>query len=259
MRDWRTMTQVEVRDYFVDFGRRIRSNTLDLGRRSYTLPMAYGVWQAIHCDFDRLAVVELGVFAGVGLRDLCKVAEFFRDEFGFDIQVYGFDRGSGLPPTLADHRDNPELYAAGGFPMPDESGLRASLPPWCELIIGDVGETIPAFLQRLEDRRLAFVAFDLDLYSSTVRALPLLAAPPEHYVPALPLYFDDTNKGISQSDWTGERLAALEFNAAHALRKISWPLEDRFRIFNFYILQVLDHELRQGKVRPRFGFQIGPI
>jgi hypothetical protein len=54
-------------------------------------------------------------------------------------------------------------------------------------------------------------------------------------------------------------LAALEFNEAHSLRKISWPLESLYHIRNFYVLQVLDHPIRQGKVRPRYGFQLGPI
>jgi hypothetical protein len=259
MRDWRAMTQVEIRDYFQDLGRKIRNLAADLGRHHYALPLAHGVWQAMHCGYDRLAAVELGVLAGEGLLSLCKAAQFFREEFGLDIQVYGFDSGNGLSALTGDHRDHPELFYAGEFPMPDQDALRASLPAWCELIIGDVGETIPAFLQHLEDRHLAFAAFDLDLYSSTVRALPLLAGAPELYLPAVPLYFDDTNGGISQCDWAGERLAALEFNEAHALRKISWPLESRFQIRNFFVLQVLDHPIRQGKVKPRFGFQLGPI
>ena len=259
MRDWRAMSQVETRDYFRDLGQKIRSRAVKFGRRTYSLALAHGVWQAMHCNYDRLAVVELGVFRGDGLLSLVKAAEFFREEFGFDIRVYGFDSASGLPPMTGDHRDHPELFQPGGFKMPDQQALRASLPEWCELIIGDVGETIPAFLQRLEDRRLVFVAFDLDLYSSTVRALPLLAGESTHYLPALPLYFDDTNSGISHCDWAGERLAALEFNEAHTMRKISWPLESLYRIRNFYVLQVLDHPIRQGKVKPRYGFHLGPI
>jgi hypothetical protein len=260
MKDWRAMSQSECYEYFVDFGQKVRNRAIDLGRDTYALPLAHGVWQAIHCGYDRLAAVELGVYSGRGLRELCRAAQFFRNEFGFDLQVYGFDSGAGLPEPIHDYRDHPELlYHSGEFAMPDHDALRASLPEWCELILGDVGDTIPAFLQGLEDRRLVFAAFDLDLYSSTVRALPLLAGAPELYLPALPLYFDDTNSGISHCDWAGERLAALEFNEVHALRKISSPLESRYRIRNFYVLQVLDHPIRQGNVRPRYGFQIGPI
>jgi hypothetical protein len=259
MGDWRAMTQVECRDYFLNLGQKIRNGQVDLGRHRYALSLAHGVWQAIHCGYDRLAAIELGVFFGEGLLNLCKAAQFFRDEFGFDIQVYGFDSGRGLPAMTGDHRDHPELFHLGEFPMPDEQALRASLPEWCELIIGDVGEAISAFHQSLQDRRLAFAAFDLDLYSSTVRALPMLAGSPELYLPAVPLYFDDTANGISQCDWAGERLAVLEFNQAHAMRKISWPLESRYGIHNFFVLQVLDHPIRQGKEKPRFGFQLGPI
>jgi hypothetical protein len=54
-------------------------------------------------------------------------------------------------------------------------------------------------------------------------------------------------------------LAALEFNEAHTMRKISWPLESLYRIRNFYVLQVLDHPIRQGKMKARYGFHLGPI
>jgi len=135
----------------------------------------------------------------------------------------------------------------------------ASLPEWCDLIIGDVGETIPWLHRRLRDRRLAFVAFDLDLYSSTVRTMPLLAGAPALYLPAVPRYFDDTSAGISHRGWAGEKLALPKFNEAHTLRKISWPLESLYHIRRSFVLQVLDNPLRQGKVRPRNPFQPGPI
>ena len=48
MRDWRAMSQVETRDYFKDLGQKIRSRALDLGRNTYSLAMAHGVWQAMH-------------------------------------------------------------------------------------------------------------------------------------------------------------------------------------------------------------------
>ena len=61
MRDWRAITQVEIRNYFVDFGQKIRGGGLKLGRLAYVLPLAHGVWQALHCNYERLAAVELGV------------------------------------------------------------------------------------------------------------------------------------------------------------------------------------------------------
>ena len=89
--------------------------------------------------------------------------------------------------------------------------------------------------------------------------MPPLAAAPALCPPAVALYFDDTNPGISHCDWAGERLAALDFNETHTLRKISWPLESFTHIRNFFVLQVLDHPTPQGKVWRRYGFQPGPI
>ncbi len=264
MRDWRTMSLQEINEYFGDFIRRVRNSdlhkTLGIDKRHYLLGLAYGVKEAIICGYDRLAAVEFGVFYGAGLLDLCSSAALFRDEFGLDIQVYGFDGGTGLPKLIGDYRDQPEMFIPGEFVMPDQDALRAKLPDYCELVIGDVGETVQGFEPRLKDRVLAFASYDLDLYSSTVRALPFLTFRPERYLPAVPMYFDDNAKTITQCPWAGEELAIHEFNVAHTLRKIERKDQSRWWMTNLFVLHVLDHPMRQGgTVKPRFSLGIHPI
>jgi hypothetical protein len=262
MRDWRAMSYTEVNEYFAALITKIRNESQPFGikYRHYLLGLAYGVKEAIICGYDRLAAVEFGVFYGAGLLDMCKSAAFFRDEFGMDIQVYGFDGGVGLPRLIGDYRDQPEMFMAGNFKMPDQEALRAELPAFCELVIGDVGETVKGFEPRLNDRVLAFASYDLDLYSSTVRALPFLTFQPERYLPAVPMFFDDNHKTLTQCPWAGEELAIHEFNDAHALRKIERKDRSMWFMVNMFVLHVLDHPIRQtGPVRPGFPIGIHPV
>jgi hypothetical protein len=264
MRDWRAMSYQEINEYFATLITKVRAESQPYGikYRHYLLGLAYGVKEAIICGYDRLAAVEFGVFYGAGLLELCRSAAVFRDEFGLDIKVYGFDggTGAGLPALTGDYRDQPELFIAGEFKMPDQEALRAKLPDFCELVIGDVGESARGFESRLNDRVLAFAAYDLDLYSSTVRALPFLTFGPERYLPAVPMYFDDNAKTITQCPWAGEELAIHEFNAAHALRKIERKDQVRWWLPNLFVLHVLDHPVRQGRVlRPGFNLGLHPI
>ena len=80
-------------------------------------------------------------------------------------------------------------------------------------------ETVPDFV-RSAFAPVAFVAFDLDLYTGTKYALGLLEAMSDALLPRIPCYFDDI-MGWGYSDYTGERLAIHEFNREHAMRKIS--------------------------------------
>jgi hypothetical protein len=128
------------------------------------------------------------------------------------------------------------------------------------LIIGDVGETIPAFEATLRDRPLAFASFDLDLYSSTQRALPLLKFDAACYPPLVPLYFDDMGSSLVYCEWAGEQLAIDEFNAEPIPRRIGRTQYEWFQLRNFFVCHVFDHPFRQGRgVRPKMSFNFSPI
>src|SRR5271168_689409 len=98
MARWQDMTQQEVFTFFLDFGQNIRKGSLTLGRHHYALGLAQAVRQAIHCGFPRVTAIELGVFTGAGLLELCSAAQYFMDKLGIEIAVYGFDSAHGLPP-----------------------------------------------------------------------------------------------------------------------------------------------------------------
>jgi hypothetical protein len=199
-----------------------------------------------------LTVLEFGVASGAGLSNMCQVAGLVSAETGIDIQIAGFDTGSGMPPAV-DYRDHPELYREGDYPMVDREALVRSLPANARLLVGNLDETIPAFLETVSEQHpIGFISVDVDYYSSTRQVLQIAAAgKPTKLLPTTFVYLDDVTKP-EHNRWCGELLAVDEFNAAHALRKIE-PFSSlrSFRIFQralwlnqMYILHVLDHPVR---------------
>jgi hypothetical protein len=87
------------------------------------------------------------------------------------------------------------------------------------LVLGPVEETVPQFITS-GVAPIAFVSFDVDLYSSTKAALQVFDAGQDALLPRVHCYFDDI-LGYTFGDHVGERLAIAEFNAEHQLRKVS--------------------------------------
>jgi hypothetical protein len=185
---------------------------------------AYGVyWAAIQAKrlgIQRISVVEFGVAGGNGLVILEQHAEAVEKELGIGIDVYGFDRIEGLPAGI-DYRDMPYWFKAGSYQM-DVDALKKRLHR-TELVLGDVAETVSTFAATRRPSPIGFVAFDVDIYSSTKHALGVFHAADDFLLPRVICYFDD----VTGWDWffgtefTGERLAIAEFNKAHARQKIS--------------------------------------
>jgi hypothetical protein len=199
-------------------------------------------------QIPRISVIEFGVAGGNGLVALESVAAQVAAIYGIEIDVFGFDTGKGLPPP-EDYRDLPNLYRASGFPM-DEAKLRARLTR-AQLVLGDVAETLSRFLATAP-APVGFVSVDVDLYTSTLAVLRLFDAPLQCLLPRVYCYFDDI-LGETFSEFTGERLAIAEFNAARPLHKISPVFGLRYFLRppethlawpdQMYIAHLFDHEL----------------
>jgi hypothetical protein len=184
---------------------------------------AYGVQQgallAKALGIPRISVIEFGVAGGNGLIELEKVAAAASAAIGVGIDVYGFDRGEGLP-NAPDYRDLPYTWQKGFFKM-DVPALKARLTT-AQLVLGDIGDTLPKFLSRGDIAPVGFIADDLDYYSSTVDCLKIFDAEDEKLLPRVLCYFDDIvgEEHVLQNDEVGELLAVREFNEAHANTKI---------------------------------------
>jgi hypothetical protein len=220
----------------------------------YKQPYAYSVLKAArfarYRGVDTVSLLEFGVASGAGLMNMAEIARHVGEELGISFRLYGFDTGKGMPPAR-DYRDHPEYYQQGDFRM-DPDALRANLPASTKLVLGDLKETIPAFLQSLpKGEPIGFVSIDVDYYWSTVEALRVLDGAPEQYMPTTVMYLDDVLFD-GHNRWQGELLAIEEFNAAHERRKIELatllPTQRIFRnpqwFRQIYSLHVLDHPVR---------------
>jgi hypothetical protein len=196
--------------------RRIVEDPLGGRYRPYAWGVLQGAALAKVLGYSRITAIEFGVAGGSGLLSLERVAELVEQEIGVGIDVYGFDAGKGLPKPL-DYRDVPYMWEEGDFAM-DEQELRSRLKR-AQLKLGLVDQTVPEFV-RTSFPPVAFISFDLDLYSGTKQAFRLLEAEADKLLPRVFCYFDDI-MGFGYNDFTGERLAVHEFNGEHALRKLA--------------------------------------
>jgi hypothetical protein len=184
-------------------------------REQYLWGTLLAVRIATALSLPRVSVLELGVAGGNGLIALERAAAAAAELSGVGVDVYGFDSGAGMPEP-SDERDLPWLIEPGWFDM-DEQALRARLST-AQLLLGPVRETVAQFLAA-EAAPVGFIAFDLDYYSATMDAFALLEGAPERLLPRITSYFDDVF-GYGWTDFTGERAAIADFNAAHPRRKI---------------------------------------
>lgn len=217
---------------------------------------AYGLLSAAdrakQLGLKRIHAIEFGVAQGAGLMNMALIGQRVQAATGVEVRVVGMDTGQGMPPAV-DYRDHPDLYWEGCFPM-DADRLRAHLPDNAELLIGDLEQIIPSFLEKLSDEEpVGYIAIDVDYYSSTCKALDACLAAPGRYLPCTWVYLDDIHHP-EHNDWCGELLAIREFNEAHQWRKIQAEQMLRTRrimknpmwIDQMYILHVLDHPVRSS-------------
>jgi hypothetical protein len=206
------------RSPFASFLTRLEWDAIDRPHYGYGLHQA--ARQADALGLTAISAFELGVAGGNGLVTLEALAAEVTAATGVRIEVYGFDAGGGMPDPV-DYRDLPYVWQSGFFAM-DADALRARLKR-AELVLGDVRETIPAFVERGAFAPVGFVSFDLDYYSSTVHGFGLLDTPAPLRLPRVFCYFDD----LVGDDWelhsryTGELAAIAEYNEVHEQRKIA--------------------------------------
>ena len=184
----------------------------------------YGVYSAAvlakRLNVPRITVIEFGVAGGRGLIALERISRETERALGIGIDVVGFDTGAGMPPPT-DHRDLAHVWTEGFFKM-NEAELRARLRK-AELVLGDVGETVDTWVKRDAIAPVGFISFDLDYYSSTMKAFRLFEAGSFTRLPRVHCYFDDVvgPDYACMNEHVGELAAIRDFNDAHTSKKIS--------------------------------------
>lgn len=184
-------------------------------RPQYIYGVLQGAALAKVLGVPQISVLEFGVGSGAGLLALERIAERSEGLVGIGIDVYGFDTGTGMPKPQ-DYRDCPQKMLEGYYPV-DQDELATRLRR-AHLKLGLVKDTVEAFIQS-NPPLMAFVAFDLVMYSSTKDAFRLFDADDALLLPRTPCSFRSAI-GKDYCEYTGELLAISEFNSAHVMRKL---------------------------------------
>lgn len=184
-------------------------------RPQYVWGVVQGTALAKVLGISRISVIEFGVAGGSGLIALECIAQAVSKLTGIDIDVCGFDTGTGLPPP-ADVRDQPNMWYGGQLPM-DKQKLLSRLNR-AKLYLGPVKNTLKTFINE-DPAPVAFASFDMDLYTSTRDSFEVFDADYKHLLPRVISYFDDIF-GHTYNDFCGERLAISEFNSRNGSKKM---------------------------------------
>jgi hypothetical protein len=227
-------------------------------RQQYAFSLLKTAELAMVQGLKSVTVIEFGVAAGAGLVNICDISRNITKLTGVDFKIFGFDSGKGMPPPR-DHRDHPEVFSAGSYPLIDRSALMRALPHNAKLILGDIQETLPPFVAGLSaSSPVGFVVIDVDYYWSAKECLNVFLGAADNYLPWTLVYLDDIGFE-SANPWAGELLAVREFNEENEMRKINLFRGLRHkRLFKHtswfdqvYLLHVLDHGRRNVSEAPK--------
>ena len=178
-------------------------------RPHYALGLLLAAFQAKEIGYKKISIIEFGCWECDGLIDLENYIDDIKKIIDIEFQVFGFDLGDGHPEYNKDPRDRLYELSLGDYPFKNKENLKKL--KYSKLILGDVKDTLPKFLEdyNIEEAPIGFVAFDLGLYTSTKNAINLLKNNHKHFLPRTTLYFDNNYFVL---DNEGDRLALEEFN-----------------------------------------------
>ena len=127
------------------------------------------------------SIVELGVYLGAGFFTWSKLLETFVPG-DRSRKVYGFDNCRGYS-ELSSEDGNPtpwteqigpkvakEDYILRMVDLHNEDNLLPGVER-CEIIIGDIAETVPKFVSESQGTRISLLYFDVNLYEPTLIGL----------------------------------------------------------------------------------------
>jgi hypothetical protein len=191
-----------------------------LERMHYAYIVLNAASLAKRLNIKTISVIEYGVAGGRGLLLLEYYATEVKKLLGVDIEIYGFDMGSGLPEPEG-YRDLPYHWKKGFFKMDVES-LKNKLKI-SKLVLGNITDTANNFFSKYNPAPVGAIINDFDFYSSTNVALSMISKNPNKYLPRVFCYFDDVigSEDELYNDFTGERLSINEFNQKNNDIKIS--------------------------------------
>ncbi len=193
---------------------KLRSRLRGFSREHYFNCVRRATEEAVALGHKRMTVIEFGVASGKGLLELEQICTWLEARYPIGYDVVGFDTGTGLPkPT--DIRDIPWKWAEGWYDM-DAENLRRRLSR-AKLVLGDVADTVPDFMNNGLAAPIGAVMFDLDYYSATTHALTIFDSDDaDAQLCRVYCYFDD----LGSIEDIGVPSAISEFNSRNIRKKL---------------------------------------
>ena len=195
----------------------IKLNSTD--RPHYTYCVYNAARLAKKLNLNRISIIEFGVAEGNGLASLEKIVSRIEKELEIQIDIFGFDTGSGLVQPK-NNFDLPYFFKTGMYKM-DIKKLKSKLTK-SQLIIGDVKETINNFFKDHEPAPIGAIFNDLDYHSSTIDSFKIFDSDDKYFLPRVFCYFDDVIGSVDEmyGEFSGELLAINDFNKSNKNKKI---------------------------------------
>ena len=187
-----------------------------------------GCLEAKKLGINQVSAIELGVAGGAGIIALEKYKKKIERVLDINIDIYGFDTGSGLPEIETDV-DLPFLWRKGLYKI-DKVKLEKKINS--KIFYGDVKNTVDDFI-KINKNNICCIFFDLDLYTSTINFLNQIPKIKDHLLPRVLCYFDDVyvfENYINQ--FNGVFKAIDEFNKNFSDFKLGHSV-DHFKDFKF--------------------------
>ena len=236
--------------YFLgDFSAKVDYDLL-ITRPEYGFGIKHAFEIAAKEGISKVILIEFGCAAGQGLYTMLEIASNLRRKYKIDFEIVGFDSGIGMPQPK-DYRDHPEMYRTGDFP-PENLDYN-NLPKKITIKLGNIKSTVNEFLNSklYIDYKIAFVAIDVDYYTSTLDCFDLFISNKNRYLSKVVVHFDDI-KDLDHNEYCGELLAIKEFNTKDFPRKLcKMNLLKSQRYFKnapyldlMYYCHIFDHERR---------------
>jgi hypothetical protein len=223
---------------------------LNLSERPHYLYCLYhSAILAKKLGIKKISVIEFGVAGGNGIVFLESYQKKIYEEIGVEIEIYGFDLGSGLSKP-EDYRDLPYWFKEGFFKMNSEK-LNKKLKS-AKIIIGDVKITITDFFKQYNPSPIGAIFNDLDYYTSTKNSFEIFKnGNDNYYLPRIFCYFDDVigTEREMYGKFNGELLAIQEFNDENKNKKIvlnqclisQEKISYKFQIYYYHNFQHKDY------------------
>ena len=176
-------------------------------RPHYAFGIFFSSSIASQLGYKKISVFEFGCWEGDGLLDLEHYSDEIEKIFNIEIEIYGFEGGTGMPPPV-NYKDRLYQYSEGEMRTSENSNLKKLKRS--KVIYGNFNETVPNFIKENKFAPIGALFNDADYYSSTMDSFKTLVQ--SNKLPKVFLYFDDLN---FSSSLTGELGAINDFNKAN--------------------------------------------